>query len=142
MAVSLKDISQRTHINICSVSQVLNNHPKAERLRQETRDKILLAAKELGYCRNEAAATIRKKRSNVLAFVTSEMGSIEYTMPPVNVVIPLRSTALPKTVRKLWQANCLAGGLRGSSFTLPNWTALQKSSRSSIKNPSPGGRSI
>lgn len=79
MAVSLKDISQRTHINICSVSQVLNNHPKAERLRQETRDKILLAAKELGYCRNEAAATIRKKRSNVLAFVTSEMGSIEYT---------------------------------------------------------------
>ena len=79
MAVSLKDISLKTHINICSVSQVLNNHPKALRLREETREKILIAAKELGYCRNEAAASIRRKKSNVLALVTSEMGSIEYT---------------------------------------------------------------
>ena len=41
MAVSLKDISEKTHINICSVSQVLNHHPRAMKLREETREKIL-----------------------------------------------------------------------------------------------------
>lgn len=79
MAVSLKDISRVTNINTCSISQVLNNHPKAMTLRPETREKILAAAKELGYCKNEMAASMTQKNSKVLAFVTCPMGSIEYT---------------------------------------------------------------
>lgn len=92
MAVSLKDISEKTNVSVCTVSQVLNNHPKAEKLRPETREKILTAAKLLGYCRNEAAAAIRKKSSNVLAFVSSEMGSIEYTGRIQNGVLDAAST--------------------------------------------------
>ena len=79
MAVSLKDISRVTNINTCSISQVLNNHPKAMTLRPETRAKIIAAAKELGYCKNEMAASISGKNSKILAFVTQPMGSIEYT---------------------------------------------------------------
>ena len=79
MAVSLKDISKATGINTCSVSQVLNNHPKAMSLRPETREKILAAAKELGYCKNEMAASLICKNSKVLAFITCPMGSVEYT---------------------------------------------------------------
>ncbi len=79
MAVSLKDISQKTGINICSVSQVLNGHPKAQSLRTETRECIRTAARELGYCRNEMAASVARKRGNVLAFVSGEMGGVEYT---------------------------------------------------------------
>ena len=79
MAVSLKDISERVHINTCSISQVLNNHPRAKTLRPETREKILAAARELGYFKNELAASVARKNSNVLVFVTADMGSIEYT---------------------------------------------------------------
>ena len=35
MAVTLKDLSRETGINLCSVSQVLNNHPRAQSLRPE-----------------------------------------------------------------------------------------------------------
>ncbi len=79
MAVSLKDISRVTNINTCSISQVLNNHPKAMTLRPETREKIIAAAKELGYCKNEMAASISGKNSKILIFITQPMGSIEYT---------------------------------------------------------------
>ncbi len=79
MAVTLKDISRETGINLCSVSQVLNDHPRAQSLRPETRQRILETAARLGYSKNQMAAAIGKKHSNVLAFVHSDMGSVEYT---------------------------------------------------------------
>lgn len=97
MPVSLKDISEKVGINICSVSQVLNNHPRAKSLRPETREKILAAARELGYCKNEMAASMTKKHSRVLAFVTAEMGSVEYTGRIQNGVLDCAS-ALDYTV--------------------------------------------
>lgn len=79
MAVTLKDIAKEAGINVGSVSQVLNNHPKAEELRAETRERIIKAATKLGYHRNELARAIVKGSSNVIAFITSDMGAIEYT---------------------------------------------------------------
>lgn len=79
MTASLRDISGRTGVNICSISQVLNGHPRAQSLRPETRARILAAAKELGYCRNELAASVARRHGNVLAFVSGEMGGVEYT---------------------------------------------------------------
>lgn len=79
MAVTLKDISRETGINLCSVSQVLNDHPRAQSLRPETRKRILETALRLGYRKNQMAASIGKKFSNVLAFVHSDMGTVEYT---------------------------------------------------------------
>lgn len=79
MAATLKDISRETGINLCSVSQVLNDHPRAQTLRKETRERILETASRLGYSKNQMAAAIGKKHSNVLAFVHSDMGMVEYT---------------------------------------------------------------
>ena len=79
MAVSLKSIAEHLNVSTCIVSQVLNDHPRARSLRSETREKILAAARELGYSRNEMAAAMARKNSNVLAFVTGNMGAVEYT---------------------------------------------------------------
>ena len=87
MAVTLKDISRETGINLCSVSQVLNDHPRAQSLRPETRQLILETASRLGYSKNQMAAAIGKKHSNVLAFVHSDMGTVEYTGRIQNGVI-------------------------------------------------------
>ena len=79
MAVTLKNIAEEAGINVGSVSQVLNNHPKAQELRAETRERILKTASKLGYHRNELARSIATGSSNVIAFVSSDMGAIEYT---------------------------------------------------------------
>ena len=79
MAVKLKDVAEKAGINVGSVSQVLNNHPKARELRPETRERILKIASKLGYHRNELARSVVTGSSNVIAFITSEMGAIEYT---------------------------------------------------------------
>lgn len=87
MAATLKDISRETGINLCSVSQVLNDHPRAKALRPETREKIRSAAMRLGYHKNQMAAAIGKKHSSVLAFVHSDMGTVEYSGRIQNGVI-------------------------------------------------------
>ena len=87
MAATLKDISRATGINICTVSQVLNSHPKAERVRPDYREKILEAAKRLNYTKNLMAASIAGKHGTVLAFVHSDMGLVEYSGRIQNGVI-------------------------------------------------------
>ena len=58
MTPKLKDIAERAGVDIGTVSHVLNRRPKADRLKAETRERIQRIAKELGYCRNELAASI------------------------------------------------------------------------------------
>ena len=79
MAVTLKDIAIETGVNIGSISNVLNDHPKAMKLRVETREKILKAADALGYHCNEMARAIVTNRSRIIAFVAADMGQISYT---------------------------------------------------------------
>ena len=79
MPPRLKDIAEAAGVDIGTVSHVLNRRPKADCLRAETREKILRIAEELGYCRNEMAASVAKKHGNVLAFICEDMGAVDYT---------------------------------------------------------------
>jgi LacI family transcriptional regulator len=79
MAVTLKDISNEAGINTGSVSHVLNNHPKAMELKAETRERIRLIAKNLGYFRNEMAHAIATGRTRIIAFISADMGTTSYT---------------------------------------------------------------
>ena len=87
MAATLKDISRETGINLCTVSQVLSGHPKAQNVRPENRRKILEAAKRLSYSKNQIAASMAGKHGTVLAFVHSDMGLVEYSGRIQNGVI-------------------------------------------------------
>ena len=77
--VRLQDIADLAGVDKGTVSHVLNRRPKSFLLRAETRERIERVASELGYCRNELAASISSRHSRVLAFVTSDMGIIDYT---------------------------------------------------------------
>ncbi len=59
MKTTLKDISRLTGVDVVSVSYTLRQHPRAMELRPGTRDKIIRAARDLGYRRNELAASMR-----------------------------------------------------------------------------------
>ncbi len=57
--VTLKDIAIEAKSDSGTVSRVLRNHPKAQELRRETRERILRIAEELGYQPNLLASSVR-----------------------------------------------------------------------------------
>ena len=59
MTPTIKDIARLAKIDPGAVSRTLRNHPKAQELRAETRERILKIAKDLGYQRNLLASSTR-----------------------------------------------------------------------------------
>ena len=69
MAVTIKDIAKAAQVDKAAVSLTLRNHPEAKRLRPETRERILKAARELGYQRNLLAWSTRTGIVNTIAVI-------------------------------------------------------------------------
>lgn len=59
---TLKDIAEKVHVSQATVSRVLNNDPKLN-VTEETRENILIAAKELGYKTVSQRYSSRKKEA-------------------------------------------------------------------------------
>ena len=76
---TMLDIARECGVSRSVVSLVLNGRDKELGIAARTRDQILRVAQEIGYYRNEMAASIGRSHSQVLAFVTARMGSVEYT---------------------------------------------------------------
>ncbi len=62
----MKDVARRAGVDVSTVSLAINNDP---RIREETRERILLAAKELGYQRNHLARGLRSGKSFTIGAV-------------------------------------------------------------------------
>ncbi|HEV7298301.1 MAG TPA: LacI family DNA-binding transcriptional regulator [Tepidisphaeraceae bacterium] len=70
MGVTLKDIASQTQLSIRSVSRILNLN-EGEMFRPETRDKVLAAAKQLGYRPNTMARGMRSGRRSAIGLLLS-----------------------------------------------------------------------
>ena len=64
--VTLKMLAQHLGLSVGAVSVVLNDRPEAQSLRQETRERIRQAARDLGYRPNRVARSLRQQRSNLI----------------------------------------------------------------------------
>jgi LacI family transcriptional regulator len=62
----MKDVARRAGVDVSTVSLAINNDP---RIRQETRERILVVAKELGYQRNHLARGLRSGKSFTIGAV-------------------------------------------------------------------------
>lgn len=62
----MKDVARRAGVDVSTVSLAINNDP---RIRQETRERILVIAKELGYQRNHLARGLRSGKSFTIGAV-------------------------------------------------------------------------
>lgn len=69
MAITIKQIAERAGLSVPTVSRILNND--AELFRPETRDKVLAAARELGYRPNSYRMALRTKRFNSIGLLFS-----------------------------------------------------------------------
>ena len=97
--VTLKDVAKKAKSNIVSVSRVLNNHVRACEVKKETRARIIAAAQELGYRKNELAATIRTGISRTVALVGDFTGTTTFSLNNVIEGILISATEYDYGVR-------------------------------------------
>lgn len=64
----LVDVAGATGLDVSTVSRVLNDDPR-QSVRAETRDRVLVAARRLGYRPNALARALKQSRSGALALV-------------------------------------------------------------------------
>jgi LacI family transcriptional regulator len=72
MAVTLKDIARQTGLSLPTVSHVLGS--RSHKYPPETRERVLSAARELGYRVNAYARAVRAGRFNTVALLLSTQG--------------------------------------------------------------------
>jgi DNA-binding LacI/PurR family transcriptional regulator len=72
--VTLKTVAERVGFTPGTVSAVLNNSAAARAFPQQTKDRILEAARELNYRPNLLARSLRVKRTYTIGVITEEIG--------------------------------------------------------------------
>lgn len=71
--VSLKELAGHLNLSPTSLSLVLNESPAARTIPQETKDRILAAAREFGYRPNFLARSLRAKRTYTIGVLVPEL---------------------------------------------------------------------
>lgn len=70
--ITIYDIAGHLSISAATVSRALKNHPS---VRKSTREKVLKAAKELGYQKNVFAKSLRMQRTHTIGLLVHELKS-------------------------------------------------------------------
>ncbi len=82
-APTIKEVAERARTSIATVSYVLNN--KDRYLRPELRERVLLAAEELGYVKNAVASSLKGMQRGILAVLVPQFGNNFFTRICVEV---------------------------------------------------------
>ncbi len=80
-APTLQDVADRAGVSPSTVSAVLNDSPRARSFFPETKERVRVAAQELGYCPNPLAKTLKRNRSGVVGAVLFSQHSFYYGPP-------------------------------------------------------------
>ncbi|MGX9901452.1 LacI family DNA-binding transcriptional regulator [Arthrobacter sp. SA17] len=75
--VTLADVAHRAGLSSAAASLILNDRPDT-RLSTDARERVLAAAKELGYRPNVAARGLRTDRTNTIGFISDEVTVTRY----------------------------------------------------------------
>ena len=93
MAATLKDVAKLAQVDIGSVSRTLSGHPRAQKLRPETRERIFDAARKLGYSRNEAAAAMRTGFNATVAIINCATPDISISPSATGIIYGILTAA-------------------------------------------------
>jgi len=70
--VTLKEIAQKLGVTVGTVSHVLNG---IDDISQDTKERVLRTAKEMGYIQNVSAVSLRSGRSNTIAIIIPDVSN-------------------------------------------------------------------
>lgn len=76
MRTTIKDIAVVTGLSVTTISLVLNG--KAHKIPEETKKRILEAAKDMHYRPNQLAVSLVKKRSKTIGLIIPDIGNIYF----------------------------------------------------------------
>jgi DNA-binding LacI/PurR family transcriptional regulator len=77
--VTLRDVAERSGVSITTVSRILNGRDTGVPIRDETRERILAAAADLGYKPNLLARALRGSRSSLLGVIIRDISDPFHT---------------------------------------------------------------
>ena len=66
MNITIRDIAKKLGLSIGAVSRALDGYPD---ISDETRQRVILAAKEMGYVPNRAARQLRRKKADAVGYI-------------------------------------------------------------------------
>lgn len=69
--VTIKEVAAKAGVSVATVSRVLNS----ERVRPETRQRVMAAIRELGYVPNRMARSLKTQKSKCIGFVVPDFGA-------------------------------------------------------------------
>ncbi|MFN8375501.1 MAG: LacI family DNA-binding transcriptional regulator [Anaerolineae bacterium] len=95
MVVTLKDIADRAGVSTTTVSRILNGREGGIPIREETRQKVLAIANELGYKPNMMARALRGSRSSLIGVIAQNISSLFHSQ----ILRGLNDTAIKRSYR-------------------------------------------
>lgn len=75
-SISAYDVAKLAKVSQSTVSRVLNNYPY---VKQETRDRVHKAIKELGFSPNEIARSLANKKTNTIGLIVEDISNAFYS---------------------------------------------------------------
>ena len=75
--ITMADVAKKAGVSQSTASFVLNNRQAELRISDGTRERVLVAARELGYRRNELARAVGSGKNFVLGFLKMDTGEFE-----------------------------------------------------------------
>ncbi|MCP2164184.1 LacI family DNA-binding transcriptional regulator [Goodfellowiella coeruleoviolacea] len=76
MSVTIRDVAHKANVSVSTVSRALS---APNLVRQQTRDRVIAAADELGYRPNTAARSLITGKTGILGIVVTDLGNPFYT---------------------------------------------------------------
>jgi len=68
MPITIRDIARNLNLSIAAVSRALDGYPD---ISKETRQRVITAAREMGYVPNRAARQLRRQKSDAIGYILS-----------------------------------------------------------------------
>ena len=93
--LTLRDVSQASGVSEMTVSRVLRNRGDVS---QNTRDKVLLVAKQLGYVPNKIAGALASQRVNLVAVIIPSLSNMVFPEVMTGISEVLETTDLQPVV--------------------------------------------
>lgn len=75
MACTLSDIAQKTGFSVSTVSRVLHDNSNRYKIREETKDAIRQAARDLGYTPNKIARGLRLNQTHQIGIIVADLAN-------------------------------------------------------------------
>lgn len=96
MPITIEDISAQLGLSVSTVSKAMNNYPD---ISKDTRDRVLNAARELGYHPNAAARNLRRKRTDKIGLIINT--PMAYISESLFSLFPSMATVLEQSSANL-----------------------------------------